>query len=126
MTYCIFLKQSFITFIHKVSSLARGLFVRFSHVTHSKAVVIPIIVVSLQQEWQTTWSGSVDSALDDGRGVGGECGAPRSIGSVHVAGADTVSDVNDANAAGKDGSGDAGGQDGDEELVGISKSSGEV
>ncbi len=42
MTYCIFLKQSFITFIRKVSSLARGLFVRFSHVTHSKAVVIPI------------------------------------------------------------------------------------
>ncbi len=80
----------------------------------------------MQQERQTTRSGSVDSALDDGRGVGGECGAPRSIGSVHVAGADAVSDVNDANAAGKDGSGGADGQDGDEELVGISKSSGEV
>jgi hypothetical protein len=47
MTHCIFLKQSFITFIHKVSRLARGLFVRFSHVTHSNAVVIPIIVVAI-------------------------------------------------------------------------------
>ncbi len=47
MTHRIFLKQSFITFIRKVSSLARGLFVRFSHVTHSKAVVIPIIVVAI-------------------------------------------------------------------------------
>ncbi len=77
----------------------------------------------MQQERQTTWSGSVDSTLDHGRGVDGECAAPRVIGSVHVAGADAVSDVNDANAVGKDGSG---GQDGDEELVGISMSSGEV
>ncbi len=74
----------------------------------------------MQQERQTTRSGSVDSALDHGGGVGGEhrgSDAPGEVGGVGDVRAGKAGEDTDDGVAGKDGSV---GQGADGKCVGVS------
>jgi hypothetical protein len=71
----------------------------------------------LQQEQQTTRSGSVDSALDHGRGVGGEHRGSDAPGEVGGVGDVRAGEDTDDGVAGEDGSV---GQGADGKCVGVS------